>query len=162
MSEYLQSVVVGTAGLSVAAIVALLLTLFRKPPSSNSLARASTLRIFLLGLAAQCLHFAEEFLTRFESRFPELLGLPAWSENFFVAFNLAWLAVWILSAIGLQRGSRIALFPIWFFALASIANGIAHPILAIVARGYFPGLLTSPVVGVIGILLWRRLVALTR
>jgi hypothetical protein len=60
------------------------------------------------------------------------------------------------------RGSRLALFPIWFFALASIGNGIAHPVLAIIARGYFPGLVTSPIVGIVGILLWRRLTLLTR
>ena len=114
-----------------------------------------------MGLAAQCLHFLEEFVTHFSDRFPSLLGLPAWSDTFFVVFNLAWLSVWILSAIGLQKGYWFALFPVWFFAIASIVNGIAHPVLAIVVRGYFPGLITSPVVGVLGVLLWLRLQALT-
>jgi hypothetical protein len=158
----LQSVLLGTAGLSAAALAALLLTLLRKPPSSDPVACNRVLQIFLLGLAAQCLHFAEEFLTRLESRFPVLLGLPPWSENFFVVFNLAWLCVWILSALGLQRGYRAALFLIWFFAIASVVNGIAHPALALVARGYFPGLFTSPIVGLLGILLSLRLLALTR
>jgi len=53
-------------------------------------------------------------------------------------------------------------FPIWCFAIAAIVNGIAHPLLAVAARGYFPGLITSPVVGVVGVLLWIRLIALTR
>jgi len=162
MNEDLRSVLTGTAGLSAAAVVALLLTIVRKPVDSDLAGRERTARLFLIGLAAQCLHFMEEFVTRFQDRFPALLGLPAWPENFFVAFNLLWLTVWILSAIGLQRGYRAALFPAWFFAIAAIANGIAHPLLALVARGYFPGLISSPVLGVLGVLLWRRLLALTR
>jgi len=162
MNENLRSVLTGTAGLSAAAVVALLLTIVRRPVDSDLAGRERTARLFLIGLAAQCLHFMEEFVTRFQDRFPALLGLPAWPENFFVAFNLLWLTVWILSAIGLQRGYRAALFPAWFFAIAAIANGVAHPLLALVARGYFPGLISSPVLGVLGVLLWRRLLALTR
>jgi hypothetical protein len=30
------------------------------------------------------------------------------------------------------------------------------------ARGYFPGLLTSPLVGIAGLLLWRELIAITQ
>jgi Protein of unknown function with HXXEE motif len=162
VNENLRSVLAGTAGLSAGAVVALLLTILRRPVDGDLVGRERTARIFLIGLAAQCLHFMEEFVTRFQDRFPALLGLPAWSEIFFVVFNLIWLSVWILSAIGLQRGYRLVLFPIWFFAIAAIANGIAHPLLAVVADGYFPGLITSPVVGVVGVLLWLRLQALTR
>jgi len=161
MDESLRSILTGTAGLSAAAVVALLLTILRKP-ADDPASRDQTVRLFLTGLAVQCLHFMEEFVTRFHDRFPALLGLPPWSENFFVTFNLLWLTVWILSAIGLQRGHRVALFPVWFFAIAAMANGLAHPLLALAARGYFPGLITSPLVGLIGILLWRRLMALTR
>jgi Protein of unknown function with HXXEE motif len=161
MNETLRSVLMGTAGLSAVAVVALLLTILR-PPADDLLRREQTARIFLIGLAAQCLHFTEEFVTRFPDRFPALLGLPAWPENFFVVFNLICLSVWILSAIAVQRGRRIALFPAWFFAMASIANGVAHPALSVIARGYFPGLISSPVVGLLGVLLWLRLLALTR
>ena len=160
MNENLRSILVGTAGLSVAAVAALLLTLLR-PPADDRAGRERTARIFLLGLAVQSLHFMEEFVTGFEQRFPALLDLPAWSERFFVAFNLVWISTWILSAVGLQRGYRAALFPVWFFAIAAMANGIAHPLLAVVAKGYFPGLITSPVLGVLGVLLWRRLQELT-
>ncbi len=162
MNENLRSMLTGTAGLSAGAVLALLLTILRKPVEGDLVGRERTSRIFLIGLAAQCLHFMEEFVTRFQDRFPALLGLSAWSENFFVVFNLIWLGVWILSAVGLQKGYRLALFPVWFFAIAGIANGIAHPVLAVVTRGYFPGLITSPVVGVLGVMLWLRLLALTR
>jgi hypothetical protein len=161
MNENLRSILVGTAGLSVAAVVALLLT-FLHPPTGDRASRERTAGILLLGLAAQSLHFMEEFVTGFELRFPALLGLPAWSERFFVAVNLVWISVWILSAVGLQKGYRAALFPVWFFAIAAVVNGIAHPLLAGVARGYFPGLITSPVLGVLGVLLWLRLQELTR
>ncbi len=162
MNENLRSVLTGTAGLSTGAVVALLLTILRRPADGDLGGRERTVRLFLIGLAAQCLHFMEEFASRFQDRFPALLGLPAWPENFFVVFNLISLSVWILSAVGVQKGWRIALFPVWFFAIAAIANGIAHPALAVVARGYFPGLISSPVVGVLGVLLWLRLQALTR
>jgi len=162
MNENVRSTLIGTAGLSAGAVLALLLTILRKPVGEDPVGRKRTARLFLIGLAAQCLHFMEEFVTRFHDRFPALLGLPAWSDNFFVVFNLMWLSLWILSAIGLQKGYRFALFPVWFFSIAAIVNGIAHPLLALEARGYFPGLITSPVVAVFGLLLWLRLQALTR
>lgn len=161
MNDNLASILLGTAGLSAAALVALALTIVRRPRDGDLVNRERTERLFLAGLAAQCLHFMEEAITRFPDRFPVLFGLPAWSENFFVAFNLLWLSVWILSSLGLRMGYRAALFPIWFFAIASIANGVAHPILAVAVRGYFPGLITSPLVGAIGVLIWMRLKALT-
>jgi hypothetical protein len=161
VSENLRSMFIGTAGLSAGAVVALLLTILRRPVDGDRTGWEQAGRLFLIGLAAQCLHFMEEFLTRFEDRFPALLGLPAWPESFFVAFNLTWLCIWILSAIGLEKGYRFALFPIWFFAIAGIVNGVAHPLLAVAANGYFPGLITSPLLGVVGVLLWLRLFALT-
>jgi hypothetical protein len=161
MDGNLRSLLTGTAGLSAAALVALVLTVTRKPVADLGQREKAT-RLFLIGLSAQCLHFMEEFVTGFQDRFPALLGLPAWSRNFFVAFNLIWLSIWVLSAIGLRSGYRIPLFPVWFFAIAATVNGIAHPVLAVGARGYFPGLITSPVLGVVGMLLWRSLFALTR
>lgn len=74
---------VGPAGLSVAAGVAFLLTILRRPAEDDLTGRERTARLLSIGVAAQCLHFMEEFVTRFEDRFPALLGLPAWSANFF-------------------------------------------------------------------------------
>jgi hypothetical protein len=42
-------------------------------------------------------------MTSFYGRFPLVLGLRAWSPDFFVAFNLFWLTVWLLSATGFAR-----------------------------------------------------------
>jgi hypothetical protein len=162
MNENLRSMLMGTAGLSVAAIAAVLLTMMRRLVDGDPVVRERTVRLFLIGLAAQSLYFMEEDVTGFAYRFPALLGLTPWPQNFFVVFNLIWLSVWILSAIGLQKGYRFALFPVWFFAIAAVANGIAHPLLAVIARGYFPGLITSPVIGFVGVLLGLRLLKLTR
>jgi len=49
------------------------------------------------------------------------------------------------------------LFSIWFLAIASAVNGVAHPVLSLVSGGYFPGLWSSPLVGVAGVFLLRAL-----
>src|SRR6266481_5161641 len=88
-----------------------------------------------------------------DDRFPALLGLPAWARELLRGFQSD--LVERLDPVGhwLARGYRFALFPVWFFAIEAVVNGIAHPVLALVAQGYLPGLITSPVVGVLGVLL---------
>ncbi|MGH3056358.1 MAG: HXXEE domain-containing protein [Gaiellaceae bacterium] len=157
MSDALRSILTGTAGLDVAAVVALVLTLRRA-------LRATPPRFLLIGwiaLGLQGLHFVEEWLTGFEVRFPLLLGLNPWPAAFFVSFNLAWLAIWAIALLMVRR-FRIALFPLWFLAIAAIANGIAHPLASLGMRGYFPGMVTAPLLGVAGVLLFSRLMASTQ
>ena len=161
MSDTLRSELLGTAGLSVAAIAALFLTMFRVPSSSRASAPHVPPMGFVVGILIQVLHFTEEYTTGFFSRFPSVLGLSPWSRAFFVTFNLCWIAIWLCSAVGLRAGYRAAFFPAWFFAIAAMTNGVAHPLLSIRTGGYFPGLLTSPPLGIIGVWLWRRLVAST-
>jgi hypothetical protein len=161
MNQSVQSELVGTAGLTVAAIAAALLTVLRVPPTSRDAERRRTNTLFVVGVLFQVLHFAEEYSMRFFDRFPPVLGLSPWSPSFFVIFNVCWIGIWICAAFGLHAGYRLAFFPVWFFAIAAIANGIAHPLLSLRVGGYFPGLLTSPILGVVGILLWSRLIAAT-
>lgn len=161
MSQSFRSELVGTAALTVAGIAALLLTMFRVPVDARADDRRRTTMLFVAGVSLQALHFAEEYATRFFERFPPVLGEPPWSPSFFIIFNVFWLAIWILAAFGLQAGYRAAFFPVWFFAIAAIVNGIAHPLLALRAGGYFPGLLTSPLLAIVGVWLWLRLVTVT-
>lgn len=77
--------------------------------------------------------------------------------SFFVCFNLAWIAIWITSVRLLRRGRRAAFFAAWFLAIAGVLNGVAHPLMALASGGYFPGLITSPIIGIAGVILWRRL-----
>lgn len=161
MTEELRSILLGTAGLSVAGVIALGLTLARGGVDASAPRLRTTVRLAAVALLFQAAHFAEEAATGFHHRFPELLGLARWSLRFFVSFNLAWLAIWALSIWGLSVRRRAALFPLWFLGIACVANGLAHPVLSVRAGGYFPGLVTSPLVGVVGTLLLRRLIAIT-
>lgn len=160
-----ESVLITALAMSAALAVALGLTIVRPLRELDPGERQRLLRLFLIGVAGQCLHAAEEFGTGFHERYPELWEDPTtWSPVFFVAFNLTWIAIWLLSAAGLLAGgraARVALVPIWFFALMMTLNGVAHPGMALLAGGYFPGLVTSPVVGVLGACLLARLVRAT-
>jgi protein-S-isoprenylcysteine O-methyltransferase Ste14 len=160
MSETIRSELLGTAGLSAAALAALLLTLGRTP-ASNRTARQRTTLVYAALVLAQALHAAEEYATGFYIAFPSSLGLAPWPASFFVTFNVVWLAIWIAAGIGLRAGNHVAHAPVWFLAIAAIANGVAHPLLAIRAGGYFPGLISSPLLAVGGILLWRRMMEIT-
>lgn len=162
MSEELRSIVLGTAGLSVAAVVAVLLTVTRAPPARSAAEIRGGARLAGVAWLVQCAHFAEELAAGFHERFPAQLGLVPWPPAFFVAFNVFWLGAWALACRGLVAGSRLALAALWFLGLAAAANGIAHPLLAARVGGYFPGLVTALALGVVGVLLLRRLEALTR
>jgi hypothetical protein len=116
----------------------------------------------MLAIALHFGHSAEELFGGFNARFPALLGLPPWSLAFFVSFNLFWIAVWALSIFGLRARIRAALFPVWFLAIGSAANGLEHPAFAAIQGSYFPGLWTSPFVGIVGLLLLHRLTVFTR
>lgn len=159
MTETLRSELLGTTGLMVAAVAAAVLTLARRDETGHSAIRARGILVALIAL--QALHAVEEYATGFYERFPAIFGLAPWPATFFVAFNAGCLVAWAVAALGLGVGSRLALFPAWFLALASVANGVAHPLMALATGGYFPGLWTSPLLAVGGLLLSRRLMAAT-
>ncbi|HVS01686.1 MAG TPA: HXXEE domain-containing protein [Thermoanaerobaculia bacterium] len=152
----LETYLAGTLGLTVLLGLAAALTVSR-PRVAAGLARSPRVAaIAAAAVAVQLLHFLEELAQGFHQRFPELLGLAAWSTGFFVAFNVAWLGIWALSLLGVRAGVVLALWPLWFLALALAANAVAHPLLALRAQGYFPGLLTAPLAGLAGVaLLWQ-------
>ena len=143
------------------ALVALAASVRRSGFSADALPIQRAARAAAVTVAAQSIHFTEELATGFHVRFPELFGLGPMPLSFFVAFNVAWIGIWALSAHGLTSRNRLGLFPLWFLALAGIANGFAHPAFALITGGYFPGLVTSPVVAVLAFLLLRRLVEAT-
>src|SRR5262245_31717525 len=160
MGTRAASELVGTFGLTLAAAAGLVLAIVRRPATTSGELRWTSL-LFVAGILCQIAHFSEEYATRFYERFPAALGLEPWTSDFFLVFNLCWLAIWVWAAVALRSGSRTAFFPAWFFALAAAANGVAHPLLALRAGGYFPGLITSPVVGIVGVWLLKRLAAIT-
>ena len=143
--------------LTAAAIAALFLTLTRQSPLESKTARHGAARALALAVGVQSVHFAEETATGFQERFPALFGLPELPLPFFIIFNLTLLAIWTVSVPGLRAGRRGAFFAAWFLAIAGIVNGVAHPLFAGAARGYFPGLVSFPFIGAAAALVWIRL-----
>lgn len=143
--------------LGLAALAAVVLA--RSRPSRPEVVeeRSAAARTLALATAVQAVHFTEELATGFPERLGALLGLPAMPLSFFVTFNLGWLAIWILSVWGIRSAHTLALFAAWFLAIAALINAVAHPLLAIAEGGYFPGLVTSPLIGAAGVWLWFRL-----
>jgi hypothetical protein len=152
---------VGTIALTLSAILALLLAVHRRPAPSRGDERRRTALILACLVALQALHFVEEYATHFYERFPVMVGLAPWPASFFIVFNLTWLIAWAVSVIGVRAGVTPAFFAAWFLAIAGMVNGVAHPLLALQAAGYFPGLITSPLVGINGVVLWKRLMLVT-
>ncbi len=153
----MPSELIGTAALWVALVIAILIVTVTRPDRARL---AGSVRSMALTVALQALHFAEEFVTGFYRLFPPRLGLAAWSAEFFLAFNAIWLALWpgAAAAAVAGRATPVAAVLFWFLAIAAVGNGIAHPALALSAGGYFPGLVTAPLLGVAGLLLLRDLV----
>ncbi len=160
MPSAASSVLLGTSGLTLAAIAALMLAYSRPGVAGEHVAKVR--RVATIAVVAQAGHFSEEYLQEFYLRFPAQLGLAPWSEEFFVTFNIAWLVVWVLAIASLIKFSRLAAFPLWFLAIASVANGVVHPLLSLAVGGYFPGLWSSPVVGILGVVLVNALTSATR
>jgi hypothetical protein len=112
-----------------------------------------------LALALQAAHVAEEFAAGFHLRLPRLVGLDPWSAEFFVSFNLAWIALWALALRAFAGGAAplAARAALWFLALAAIGNAIWHPALSVATGAYFAGTATALPLGAAGLLLVRRL-----
>lgn len=153
----MTSVVPSLVVLGIAAFFALRLAMRRQSTLEFTEERAAASRALAHATAIQCLHFAEEWATGLHIRFPALFSLEPMPLAFFVGFNLAWIAAWIVSVPLLKSARTPAFFAAWFLAIAGMLNGVAHPLMAVASGGYFPGLLTSPAIGLAGIRLWGRL-----
>ena len=156
------SVVPSVLVLGLAALAALLLLRRRWSPPDKVGERNGAARALAVALAVQGLHFAEEMATGFHEALPAAFGLPAIPRSIFVIFNLTWLGIWVASVPGLRSARPAAFFAAWFLAIAGMVNAVAHPLLAIAAEGYFPGLVSSPVIGAASVWLWLRLRGATR
>ena len=159
MLAILQSILLGTAGLSLAAVFSALLSYRRHSVAQDDLAKIT--RLIVIATALHLVHFSEETFTGFHAEFPTLLGLAPWPISFFVSFNLLCVFTWIL-CIPIIRSHKLAIAAIWFLAIASAVNFVAHPLLSFFVGGYFPGLWSSPFVGVAGLILIRALSLATK
>lgn len=148
--------------LGLVALAALVLSVSRSSPPEGGEQRVAASRALAIALVLQSVHFAEEAATGFHHRFPAVFGMESMPLIFFLAFNLAWIAIWMASVSGLRSGRLSAFFAAWFLALAGIGNGLVHPALALASTGYFPGLVSSPFVAGACLWLWLQLWAATR
>ena len=151
------SLIPSIAVLGLAAFAALQLVRCRTSATKLTIERVSASQVLALATAVQTGHFAEEWATGFHVRFPALFGLEPMSLSFFVLFNSAWIVIWIASVPSLRSARKPAFFAAWFLAIAGMLNGVAHPAMAVASGGYFPGLFSSPFIGVASIFLWKRL-----
>ena len=104
---------------------------------------------FLLVILAQAAHSIEEYAFRLYDLFPparfvaDLFGFdrPLGFVLFNTAIFLFGLWCWFARVRPRHRSARGFA---WFWALLELGNGLGHVGLALRAGGYFPGLLTAP------------------
>ena len=150
-------IVLGLAGLA-----ALHLVQSRWSPPEYREQRDAAARVLALSVGIQGVHFLEELTTGFHDRLGALLGLPSIPVGLFVAFNVTWLGVWIASVWRIRSARADAFFAAWFLAIAGVANGVLHPLLALAAAEYFPGVVTSSFISIACVWLFIQLHRATR
>jgi len=144
------------------ALVSVLLARTRPSAPERSRERYSASVVLAVATVLQAVHFTEELIQGFRISFPEIFGLAPVPFSLFVIFNLGCLMLWIYAIFGIKKARKHAFGAAWFLALAGILNGIAHPVLALTAGTYFPGLYSSLPVAVACCWLVVRLLRATR
>jgi hypothetical protein len=103
---------------------------------------------FLALVLVQIAHSAEEYVFRFYAVFPPARLLeelsPGLARPGFVVLNtlLAVFGLWCFFS-SVRPGTRSARDWMWIWVAVELFNGVAHPVWAVAARGYVPGLVTS-------------------
>jgi len=105
--------------------------------------------VFLLLILAQAAHSVEEYVTKLYEVFA-----PARFVSGLISSNLALgflIANALLVAFGLwcwavpvRSGWRAARGLIWFWTILELGNGLGHSFFALQRGGYFPGVITAP------------------
>jgi hypothetical protein len=122
------------------------------------------LPVFFVALAAQFIHFAEEFTTGFRTAFPLLYGGVPYTDDLFVTFNMAsYCAFTLASVLVFAKGIRFLLIPpLFFIVYGAIGNAIAHTWWSLYFHAYFPGLITAQAYWVLGPLVLYKLLGAPR
>ena len=116
------------------------------------------LTLYLLALAIQLIHFTEEYLTGFTTALPKLLGSVPYPVDYWLTFNMVAYALFILGGIVLyKRIKEYMIIPLFFILFGVLFNGIAHVLLSIYVKGYFPGLYTALIYLVLGPVMLLRI-----
>jgi len=118
------------------------------------------LPLFFGLLTVQFIHFAEEFTTKFDTKFPLLYGGMPYSDNFFVTFNMIAYSIFALACLlAFTKNIRFLLFPALFFIMyGAIGNAISHTWWSLYLRSYFPGLAAAQIFWIAGPFILYKLV----
>jgi uncharacterized protein with HXXEE motif len=105
--------------------------------------------VFLLLILAQGAHSVEEYGNRLyevfaPARFVSGLVSEDLALGFLVVnFALVTFGLWCW-AVPVRSGWHAARGLVWFWTILELGNGIGHSALALSRGGYFPGVITSP------------------
>jgi hypothetical protein len=105
--------------------------------------------VFLFLILAQVAHSVEEYFTRLYEVFaPARLVSSLVSHDLAVGFlvvnaTLVTFALWCW-AVPVRSGWHIARGLVWFWTILELGNGMGHSALALMRGGYFPGVVTAP------------------
>ncbi|MDD4050927.1 MAG: HXXEE domain-containing protein [candidate division Zixibacteria bacterium] len=122
-------------------------------------------RLYLALVCTQAMHSAEEIAFGFNHRTPELgawfktivPGFPivSFSTTVFVLLNIAIVAIFAASVLLVYRGTKWAEAIMTIVAIGEFFNGAAHFTMAVIAGGYFPGIVSGVALLILSILVLR-------
>ena len=128
-------------------------TLYKRTPDLGRI-----LPLYLLALGIQFIHFTEEYLTDFTTELPKLFNQEAYPVDYWIVFNMVAYFVFIIGGIILFKQLKdFMIIPLFFILVGVIFNSVAHIMLSIYVRRYFPGLYTALIYMVIGPILMKRI-----
>ncbi|MCT4306151.1 HXXEE domain-containing protein [Elizabethkingia anophelis] len=101
--------------------------------------------IFLIALATQFLHFAEEHATGFIYFFGVHYGGLPYDDNIFTSFNMVSYSLFTLGyVLGMYWNLRFLLIPVFFFICSGVlGNAIWHVLWVLETGQYQPGFYTA-------------------
>jgi len=111
-------------------------------------------KLYLIGILIQIAHFFEEYYMGFYKELPSIFNANSWTGSQFIIFNIVWLIIFLLAAIGSFNNIKMSFLIVWFFILiGGIGNGIMHIGLSLLRKEYFPGTVTAVFLFIIGIIM---------
>ena len=124
---------------TIAAFIIYFNTFYKIAPDPSEL-----LPPYLLALAIQMIHFAEEYATGFDVKVAALLGEEPYSLNALVIFNMIAYFFFVLGGIAIyQKRKEQLVIPMIFIILGVFLNFFGHILASLYVGGYFPGLFTG-------------------
>jgi hypothetical protein len=116
--------------------------------------------LYLTGILIQITHFLEEYLMGFYKELPAIFNTNSWTGRQFIIFNIVWLIIFLLAAIGSFTNIKMSFLIVWFFILiGGIGNGIMHIGLSMLRKEYFPGTVTAVFLLAIGIIMLLNIIS---